>query len=108
MAPRRPRATFDAMVLVWGQDYHHLTCSVRRGHVMKLPVAVSRAWRLAVLAGVLAGLTVTPAAADQGQPVLAGQTNTETASTVVWDTTAVTGLNACHGGVDSGLVACGG
>ena len=40
---------------------------------MKLPVTVSRAFRFAVLAGVVAGLTVTPAAASQGQPVLTGK-----------------------------------
>lgn len=39
---------------------------------MKLPVTVSRAFRFAVLAGVVAGLTVTPAA-SQGQPVLTGK-----------------------------------
>ena len=54
---------------------------------MKLPVTMSRAFRFAVLAGVV-GLTVTPAVASQGQPVLAGQVNTETAdSTAVWNTT---------------------
>ena len=33
---------------------------------MTLPVTLSRAGRFAVLAAVVAGLTVTPAAADQG------------------------------------------
>ena len=75
---------------------------------MKLPVTVSRAFRFAVLAGVVAGLTVTPAAASQGQPVLAGQVNTETAdSTAVWNTTFFPGTNACPGSQGGGLTACG-
>lgn len=75
---------------------------------MKLPVTMSRAFRFAVLAGVVAGLTVTPAAASQGQPVLAGQVNTETAdSTAVWNTTFFPGTNACTGSQGGGLTACG-
>jgi hypothetical protein len=74
---------------------------------MKLPVTVSRAIRFAVLAGAVAALTVTPAAASQGQPVLAGQVNTETASTVVANTAADPGDPQCGGATEAGLTACG-
>ena len=73
---------------------------------MKLSITVQRAWRFAVLAGVLIGLTVTPAATSQGQPVLAGQINTETTgSTVVWNTASF--LETCSGSQGGGLTACG-
>ncbi len=72
---------------------------------MKLPVTVSRAWRFAALAGVVVALTVTPAAADQGQPILAGQINTETAITVVTNTAS--GFGTCPQDAGSGMVACG-
>jgi hypothetical protein len=55
---------------------------------MKLSVTTSRAWRFAVLAAVLAGLAVTPAAADSGQPILAGEPNTETNATTLQGTAA--------------------
>ena len=74
---------------------------------MKLPVTVSRAVRFAVLAGAVAGLTVTPAAASQGQAVLAGQVNTETASTVVANTAGDPGDPACGATSSEGLTACG-
>jgi hypothetical protein len=73
---------------------------------MNLPVTVSRACRFAVLAGVVAALTVTPAAASQGQPVLAGQDNTETTATVVANTATDPGDPDCGGDVE-GLVGCG-
>lgn len=80
---------------------------------MTLPVTLSRAWRFAVLAVVVAGLTVAPAAADQGQPVLAGQINTATATTVVNNTSSslscavdpsLTGLETCG---NKGLLSIG-
>ncbi len=75
---------------------------------MKLPVTVRRAAHFAVLAVAVAALTVTPAAAGQGQPVLAGQINTETAdSTVMWNTTFFPGTNACPGSQGGGVTACG-
>jgi hypothetical protein len=74
---------------------------------MKLSVTVSRAWRFAVLAGVVAGLTVTPAAASQGQAVLAGQINTETDSTVMSNTSTDPGDFECSITNGSGLTACG-
>jgi len=72
---------------------------------MTLPGTLSRAWRFAVLAAVVAGLTVTPAAADQGQPLLAGQTNTETNATVVHNTSS--GATCTAVSVDDGLETCG-
>jgi hypothetical protein len=74
---------------------------------VKLPVTVSRAWRFAVLAGVVAGLTVTPAAADQGQPVLAGQVNTETSGATVVANTTSFGTGNCPESQRDGLFACG-
>jgi hypothetical protein len=70
---------------------------------MKLPVTVSRAFRFAVLAAVLAGLAVTPAAADNGQPILAGEANTATTPTVVSNTAGnLYGLDVS--GADIGII----
>src|SRR5215467_7718090 len=72
---------------------------------MTLPVTLSRAGRFAVLAAVVAGLTVTPAAADQGQPILAGLANTATTTTTVQNTTS--GVTCTGLGSGNGLEACG-
>jgi hypothetical protein len=72
---------------------------------MKLSVTVRHGWRFAALAVVLVGLAVTPAAADQGQPVLAGQLNTETSdSTALWNQSFST---TCSAERATGLTACG-
>ncbi len=73
---------------------------------MKLPVAAQRALRFGVLAGVLAALTVTPVAAADGQPILAGQTNSESADATVVQNTS-TYPNGCEPFLGYGMVVCG-
>jgi hypothetical protein len=72
---------------------------------MTLPVTLSRAWHFAVLAAVVTGLTVTPAAATQDQPVLAGQTNTATEITVLNNT--FSGVTCTAFSSNYGLETCG-
>ena len=74
---------------------------------MRLRVTASRAFRFAVLAGVVAGLTVTPAAASQGQAVVAGESNTETSGTLMANTSTDAGDNECQASNGSGLTGCG-
>jgi hypothetical protein len=68
---------------------------------------VSYAFRFAVLAGVVAGLTVTPAAASQGQAVVAGQINTETSGTIMSNTATDPNDFECQASNGSGLTGCG-
>lgn len=76
-----------------GRRLRAQVCLLERGPAVKIPVTVSRTWRFAVLAVVVAGLAVTPAA-TQGQPVLAGQINTETSGATVVVNTSF-GTDAC-------------
>jgi len=76
------------------------------GICQKLSVAAQRALRSGVSAGLLVGLTVTPVAAADGQPILAGQTNSESADATVVQNTS-TYPNGCEPFLGYGMVACG-
>ena len=73
---------------------------------MKISATARRAFRFVALAGVLVGLAVTPAAATNGQPIVAAQANTETTDTIVQNTAFFPA--ACPPDGNDGLIGCGG